>query len=139
MGRNFVQGNKNKGALGKARVRNFESRFAEHKIAVENEIEIESTRAVGDGVEAVAAEFLLDGEKCAEKLERGERRFKRESGVEEARLIGEADGRGGVERRAGCDAAERGEAREGGGKGCIGGAGGAGNVRAEGDVGERHV
>jgi hypothetical protein len=59
MGSNLVERYQNEGALGEARVRHFKAGLAEHEIAIEDEIEIECTRTVGDGVEPVAAEFLF--------------------------------------------------------------------------------
>lgn len=139
VGCDLVERNEDEGALGKARMRDFESGLTEHEIAIENEIEIEGARAVGDGVEAVAPEFLFDGKECAEELKWRERGFKRGGGIEEARLIGKTDGRGGVERGAGGDAAERAETRERGGERDIGRSGGAGQIRAKGNVSDGHV
>lgn len=68
-----------------------------------------------------------------------ERGFERENGIEEAWLIGEPDWRGGVERGAGYDASERGQALGRGDKRCIRRAGWAGEVGAEADVSEGHT
>ena len=120
-------------------MRNFEAGKVDDEITVQDQIEVECARAVGDGVETVAAEFLLEGEQRAEKSERRERGFESEGGVEEARLIGDADWRRGVERGAGGDAADGGEARDCGGESDVWRAGGAGKVAAEGDGCEEHV
>ncbi len=109
------------------------------EIAIEDQVEVERARAVGDSAEPVAAEFLLEGEESAEELEWRERSFKSEGSVEKARLIGDADRCSGIERGAGGDAADGSEARNGGGECDIGRARGAGKVGAEGDGCEGHV
>lgn len=86
-----------KGAPGKARMRDLQAGFAKDQVAIEEDVEIEGPRAVGKVGDAVAAEFALEGEKSAEQFERAEIGFKGNDGVEKPGLIGEADGRGGVE------------------------------------------
>jgi hypothetical protein len=142
IGSDFVQRDEDEGALGEAGVRDFQAGLGEDEIAVEENVEVEGAGAVRDGGGAVAAEVALNGEECGEKIARGKIRFEGEDGVEEAGLInkagGETDGGSGVERGARGDAAEGGEALDGGGERGFGRAGGAGEIRAEGDVGEGH-
>jgi hypothetical protein len=120
-------------------VRNVEAGFAEDQIAVKDEIEVEGARAVGNFGQAVAAEFVLDGEKSTEQLQWAERSLKQDGRIGEAGLIRNADGRGGVKRRAGGDAAETGKESNSGGKGDVRRAGGTGQVAAEGDGGREHA
>lgn len=142
MGSDFVQRDEDEGALGEARVRDFQAGLADDQIAVEENVEVEGTGAVGDLSGAVAAKVALDREESGEEIARGKIRFEGDDGVEEAGLInkawGETDRGGGVERGARGDAAEGGEALGGGGERGFGRAGGAGQVGAEGDVGKRH-
>lgn len=137
--RDFVQWNEDKGPLGETRVGDLEGSFAQDKIAIKNDIEIERAGAVWDSVHAVAAEGLFGGENGTEELERRKRGFKRDHGVEEARLIGETDGLSGIKGRLRTDAADWGEARDSRGQSGVGRAGGAVEIGAEGDISERHV
>ncbi len=77
-----------------------------------------------------------------EELVGSEIGFERDDGVEEAGLInnfvGEADGRGGVERGTGGEVAEGCETRGGRDESGFRRTGGAGLVGAESDVGEGH-
>jgi len=125
-GSDFCEGDEDEGALSEPRVRDFEARLGEHETAVEENVEIEGPGAVGDRARSIAAEEALDGEKSVEKWARREIGFNSDDGVEEARLIGEADGFGGIERGARGDAAERPNVLKGGGEGGIGRACGAG-------------
>lgn len=138
VGSDFGEGDEDKGALGEAMMRDFEVELREDEVVVEEEIEVEGAGAVGDGAGAIAAEVALDGKERVEKDARGESGGESDDGVEEAWLIGKADRRSGVKRGAGGDAAVRSEEREGGGERCVGWAGGAGEVGAEGDVGKGH-
>lgn len=61
IGSNFGERDQDERALGEAWMRNFEGRLGEDQIAIEEDVEIERTRAVGDGGGAVAAEDALDG------------------------------------------------------------------------------
>jgi hypothetical protein len=124
------EGDEDEGALVKARMRDFQGGLIQNQVTIKDDIEIEGTGAVGDGGRTVAAEVMLDFEQVAEEFERRERGFERDDGIEEARLTGEADGSSGVERGAGSDAAEGGEATEGDGKCGVGRAGGARQVGA---------
>lgn len=137
-GSDFVERDKNEGALGEARMRDFKAGLAEDEIAIEEDVEIESARAVGECGSAVAAEVALDGEEGIEEIARGERGFKSENGVEKAGLIGVSDGSGGVERRAGHNAAESGETRGGCGESGLRRTGRTGQIGAEGNDGTRH-
>lgn len=98
VGRDFMERNQDKGALGKARVGDFQGGFAEDQVAIEEDVEVESARAVGKAGDAVAAEFALEGKKSAEELKRAEIGFKGNDSVEKPGLIGETDGRSGIER-----------------------------------------
>ena len=102
----FGERDKDEGSLGEAGVRDFEVELRKDEVVVEEEIKVEGAGAVGEGGGAVTAEAALDGEKSVKERARCEIGFKGNDGVEEAGLIGKADGRGGVERGAGGDAAE---------------------------------
>jgi hypothetical protein len=65
--------------------------------------------------------------------------FKNNHCIEEARLIGESDGLRGIERRAACDTAQRGEARRRRNERGLRGAGGAGEIRTHSDVCREHL
>ena len=106
MGSDFGEGDEDEGALGEAGMRDFEIELRKDEVVVEEEIKVEGAGAVGEGGGAVTAEAALDGEKSVKERARCEIGFKGNDGVEEAGLIGKADGRGGVERGAGGDAAE---------------------------------
>jgi hypothetical protein len=116
-----------------------EASHAEDKIAEKGEIEVEGAGTVGNGGDAIAAEGEFELEQGREKRERRKRGFDGDDGVEEMWLIDEADGGGGVERRASSDAAGSGEAREGRRKRSLRRAGGAGKVSAERDDGKGHL
>lgn len=137
-GCDFGERNEDKGALGKTRVRDFEAGIGKDEIVVEEKVEVEGARAIEGSAGAIAAEEAFDGEKSVEKVAGRKRSFEGQDSVEEAGLIGNADGRGGVERRTRGDAAERGDTLQGCGKSGIGRAGGAGKIGAEGDKRERH-
>lgn len=134
----FGKGDEDEGALGKAGMRDFEAGLVQDEIAIEEDVEVESARAVGPGGGAVAAKEALDGKKCVEKGTRGEIGFKGNDGVEKARLIGETDRGSGIERRTRPDVSNGRELRERCSEGGIGRAGGAGKVGSEGNVGDRH-
>lgn len=138
MGRDFGDRNEDEGALGEARMRNFESRVGENEIAIEQDVEVKGAGAIGDGGRAIAAEDALDGEENVEDRMRGEIGFKRDDGVEKARLIGEANWHGGIEGRTRGDAAGFCDLLERGGERGVWRPGGAGKVCAESDEGERH-
>jgi len=120
-------------------MRNLEAGLGEHETAIEEDVEVESARAVGDGGGTIASEESLNGEKSIKEWVRREIGFKSDDGVQEARLIGEANGLGGIERGTRDDVAERANVLESCGERGIGRAGGAGKVGAEGDVGEGHA
>ena len=119
-------------------MRDFEAGLGEDEIAVEEDVEVEGAGTVGNGAGAVASERALDGEKRVKEPARREIGFKRNDGVEEARLIGEADGLGGIKRGTRGDAAQIANVLQGRGKRDIGRPGRAGKVGAEGDGGDRH-
>jgi hypothetical protein len=119
-------------------MRDFEAGLRNDEIAIEEDVEVEGSRAVGECGGAIAAEDALDREKSVEKWARCETGFEEENGVEKTRLGGKADGRGGIERGTRGDAAEPGEVLEGCGESCVGWPGGAGKVCAESDGCEGH-
>lgn len=102
----FGKGHENEGALVKTGMRDFEAGQVEDEIAVEDKVEVKGARTLGDAGGTIAAEFLLDFKQLAQEFEWREQGFESEHGVEEARLVDEADGGGGVERGAGRDAAK---------------------------------
>ena len=79
---------------GQARVRHFEPESAENQIVVEKNVQVERARAVDGAPGAVAAEVEFKGEQSVQQRAWREPGFKRDHGVHEAGLIGEADGRG---------------------------------------------
>jgi hypothetical protein len=135
---NLRKGDEDEGALVETRVRNFKGGFVQNEVTINDHVEIESARAVGDSGGTVAAEFVFNSQKRTKEFERGEQGFEGNDGVEEAVLAGEADRGSGVERGAGGNASKSREAIDSSGKCCVGRTGGAGQVRAEGDVGEGH-
>jgi len=139
IGGDFRERDKDEGALRQARMRNFEGRLRRDEIAVEEDVEVEGARAIGDGARTIASKTALDGEKRIKKWVRSEAGFKGDHGIEEARLIGEADGLGGIERGTRGDTAQRANVLEGSGERCVGRAGEAGKVGAESDVSEGHA
>ena len=86
------------GAGREAGMRDFEVGLGDDLIAEEEDVEVEGAGAVAKAGCAVAAEFALDGEEIFEEGARGEVGFEGDDGVEEAGLVGETDGLGGVER-----------------------------------------
>lgn len=134
----FCERDEDECALGKAGMRDFQNGLSEDKIAVEEDIEVEGAGSAGDGGGAIAAERSLDGEERVKQWARCEIGFKSDDGVEETRLIGKADGLGGIERRTRSDAAEFCDLLERGGQRGVGRACGAWKVGAEGDVDEQH-
>ncbi len=138
IGSDFGERDKDEGALGKAEMRDYEAGFGQDEIAIEEDIEVEGARTVEDGARAITAEQALDREKSFKEGARREIGLNGDDGVQEARLIGKADGLGGIERGTRGDAAERGDLLESSGEGSIGRASGAWEVGAEGDVDEGH-
>ena len=72
--------------------------LADYAVAVEQNVQIERTRAVGEACRAVASELLLDGQQAAQQSLRLKFRLQRNNGIYKSRLIGESDRLGGVER-----------------------------------------
>jgi hypothetical protein len=120
-------------------MRDLQIELADDEIADEENIEIESAGAVRDSGGTVAAKLALDGVQSVKKPVGGETGLEHDNGVEEARLAGQADGCGGIERGTGGDAAEGPETRCGRDQGSFRRASAAGQVGAESDVGEGHV
>ena len=85
-GSDFNEGDEDKGALGEAGMREFEVELREDEVSVEEEVEVEGARAVGEAGGAVAAEEALDGKQGVEEDARGEIGRESNDGVEEAGL-----------------------------------------------------
>ena len=81
MRRDFVERDENEGAFGEARVRDDKVSPTDNEVAVEQDVEIEGARAVGDAGGAVAAKVLFDEEKRAEQLDGGQACFKSGGGI----------------------------------------------------------
>ena len=128
----------NEGTLGEARMRKREIELGQDQIAHQDQVEIEGAWAVGSGACAIAAEVVLDGEEELEELMRRESGLKSENGVDEPRLLSEADRRSGVERGTSGDGAECFKARCCCGESGFGRAGLTGEIGAESNVGEGH-
>ena len=93
----FGKRHDDEGTLVHARVRNGKSRFMQHEIAVEREVEIERTWAIRDTAHATVAAFDLEQgfkqrawtETCRDLRH----------GIDEVRLVAKSDGRAAVEGR----------------------------------------
>lgn len=114
-----------KSALGHAGMGYLEVWSTENPIAVQQNVEIEGTWAVGDAMASVAAEAAFEGKETGEQGFGGEAGFEGYGGVEELRLIGIADRGGRVQRRLRDNGAKLVEAQDGGLKRLAGRAGGA--------------
>lgn len=121
-GSNLGERDQHEAALGQAGMRDDEVAGADGGAGVEEDVDVEGTRAERD--EATASELALDVADGVEELEWEERGFGGDAAVEEPGLRGEADGFGGVERRAAGDA-------DAGGVEKLEGAGDAGGAVAE--------
>ncbi len=135
---NLRHGQEYEGTLGHARVRQLKISGAQNEIAVEEQVEVEGARSLGNAVGAVAAEGAFDFEEVVEQGLRPERRFEGDGGVEESGLVGVSDWLGLEVRGFGCEAAQFGELEDGRVEGLAGRSGGAGKVGAEGEVGGFH-
>jgi len=120
-------------------MRNLKAGLREDEIAVEENVEVEGAGTVWDGGGAITTEETLDEKEGGEEGSRSECGVKDDDGVEEAGLIGEADGGGGIEPGTRGDASDGRELLEGSGERGVGMAGEAGKVGAEGYVDEGHV
>lgn len=134
----LAERDEDEGALGHARVRDFEAGQADVDVVEEKDVEVERPGAVGDSCRAVAAEFELDGEKAVEQGLRGKIGFECNGGVDEAGLMGESNGIGAVKRGASSDAAEGRKAQSGSGESDLRGTCGAGKICAQADVSRVH-
>ena len=90
---------------------NLQARLADLLVPVYQNIQIQGARAIPNAGGAVAAEFPLDAEQAVEQGVRVEFGLQGDHCIEETGLVGETHGLGGVERRAGDDAAQGLEAR----------------------------
>ena len=84
----------------------FQVRFADFKIAEEQDVQIERPGSVLDSAGAVAAKLLFQRHQADEQFSRAQRRLQFYHGIDEARLIGKTDRLGGVKRRAARDPAQ---------------------------------
>jgi len=138
LGCDLVQRDENERTFGQPGMRNFQIGFTETKISHHQDIQIESTGAVGNFKDPVTAVLPLNGEETREQGAWGQACLECDSGVDEAGLIGEPNGRGRVERGSAHDVAQRLQMFEGGDE-CSGGrSSGAGKVCAHSDVGGQH-
>src|SRR5579871_1469013 len=115
----LVKRNQHECALGNPRMRNLEACLAQTEVAEHQDIQVKCTRAVGNAGGAVPLEVALDREQGVEQGTWSERSFDRNNCIDEARLTRVAHRFGGVECRAGDDAAQSGEPVSGGGEGQI--------------------
>lgn len=73
--------------------------FAQDQVAEQQNVEVESARAIsGPGGAAVAAKLLLNAEQAGEQLARSKSGFKPHHRIQKMRLIGKSDGRRGIKR-----------------------------------------
>ena len=114
-GRDFSQRDEHEGAISQAGMGDLQIRFFDSEMVEQQNIQVKCAWAVGDACGAVAVERVLDGQKSAKQLPRIQICFQRYDRVYKARLIGEADRGGRIERGAGKDAAQRFQPRDGGG------------------------
>jgi hypothetical protein len=135
---NFLKWYENEGSLGETGVRNVEVGFVENQGSEQQDIEVEGAGAVGNAGGAVAAKLALDAKKGGEEGGGREVRFESDDGVDEAWLVGESDGRGGIEGRPADDLADGSESLGGGGESGFRRTGGAGDVGAHSDVSGLH-
>jgi len=135
----LAERDEDEGAFGEAGVGNDKTGPTDNEVAIEQDVQVEGARAIGDAGGAVTPKVLFDEEQGAEEFKGGQVCLKRGGGIEKAGLLGEADGLGGVERGAGKYAAKGVEARSRGSQRGIWGSGGAGQVGAHSDVGGAHT
>ncbi len=118
---------------------NLKPRLAHGNAVNQKDIQVKRPRPVRNGDGAVTAEPALDLKQCFKEPARGQFGLERDGSVEEARLLGKAHRRGGVERRTGGDAAQRMEFLDGGGEGCFRWSGGARQIGSQPDVASAHL
>jgi hypothetical protein len=106
IGSDFGEGYEDEGALREAGMRNFEAGLREDEVGVEENVEVEGARAVGDSGRAITTEETLDEKEGCEEGARSQRGIKGDDSIEEAGLIGEADGGGGIQRGTRGDASD---------------------------------
>lgn len=104
--RDFGEGLEDEAALVQCGMWECEGGVLHHDGAVEEQIEVDDARSFGWGGGAVAAHGVLDGEQAVEEIEGKDVGFQQGGGVDEARLVGVADGIGLVELGDGFEAAE---------------------------------
>ena len=136
--RNLVQRNERKGAFSQPGMGKFQIRFTEAKVSHEKDIQIERAGSVGHSGGAVTAELEFDVEEAFEQGVRREAGFECNDGVDESRLVGEADGGRGIQGRPVKDAAESRQTRDRLAQRRGGWADGAGKVGAHPDVSRAH-
>ena len=103
MRRNLVQRNQHKCPLLKPLMGNHQARQANHKIVIEQNVQVQCPRAIGNGRQPVAAELPLDLQQRTQQLEWRQLRFERHHRVQKPRLLGIPHRRRRVKRRARSD------------------------------------
>ena len=136
--RDFAERNKDECTLGETRMGNLQARFTDSKVSKQKDIQIERSGSVWNAGGTVAAKLPFDGQQRVKESARDKVCVKRDDGVGEARLLGEAYGFSGVERRARDNTAVRFEAKKRGSQCCRWRSGLAGKVGAHSDVGRVH-
>jgi hypothetical protein len=95
--RDFREWRQNESAVPKSRMGHYETRLVDDQIAVEDQIQIESTRRTW--IWALAAEALLDVLERAQKITGREARLADRGGIQKPRLVTDANGIGFVKGR----------------------------------------
>lgn len=88
-------------------MRNLKIRLADDEVAKEQNVEIQSARAVGDARRPVPAKLLLDRQQTFKQFARPERCFERHHSIHKPGLRGEAYRRSRVESRPAKQPAQR--------------------------------
>src|SRR5574343_716552 len=116
-------------------MRQGQARQVDELVVIEQQVEIQRTWAIALGTDA--PEALLDFEQGIEQGFRGQRGFQFSHGIDELRLLGDANRSRAIERRAMHNAAFRQVGQ--GGKGCPHRGCRVTEIGAEGDVGGTHA
>jgi len=92
-------------------MRNLQPRFTDRQVADKQDVQVQSSRAVGKPRRPVPAELLLDGQQSLEELPRLQLRLQRQDRVDKMRLAGKPNGISSIERRPANCPAQRFEAQ----------------------------
>ena len=95
-------------------MRQGEAVVVEDDVVHEQQIEIESAWAFHGHLSAIAAKFALDGEESVEQFDWWQAGLKRDSGIQEMRLVGITNRLCLIKGGLGCDRAQRAQAGYGG-------------------------